>query len=114
MSGSRFSPSRALGCGEMSAIGVIPREADFYPACSDPIKVNSAARAVQDACRRAGMSRQTYLLATVQQIEMLAGVAADGDFTPEVLAFVADRLRASADAADANARGEVPHQENTP
>lgn len=99
----------------MSAtIGVIPRLADFFPACASAPKVTEASLAIQDGCREAGMSRRTYVLALTQLVEVFAGLAADDDVPAEVLAFIADRLRAAAEAADANARGEVPHQEPTP
>jgi hypothetical protein len=90
----------------MSEIGVIPREADFFPACASVPQVTEAARAIQVGCLTAGLSRRTYVLALTQLVEAFTGVAADDDVPAEVLAFIADRLRASAEAADANARGD--------
>lgn len=66
----------------------------------DPLRSNSLSIALQRAARQGGFTREEYAVAVGQMAEALSGFDAADDLDGEVLRFVCERLRATADALD--------------
>jgi hypothetical protein len=66
----------------------------------DPARVNALSSGLQGIARDNGFTRETYAAAVAQMAEALTGFSADDDIDGEVMRFVAERLRAAADAMD--------------
>lgn len=84
-------------------MSAIPRQATWFP--DDKVNHNNIAplsNLLLQTAKQAGFTRETYAIAVAQMAEALVGFDIENDIDAEVLRFVADRLRATADAIDAS------------
>lgn len=84
----------------MSAAPTLPT---WFPAGVDPRQASKCSGMLMEVARQMGFRRETYAIALAQMAEAIVGQAADDDLDAEVLKFVGERLRATADAIDRSA-----------
>lgn len=78
-----------------------PEMATWFPDGKiDAMRVTGLSVALQRIAKDSGFSRNTYAAAVAMMAEALTGHSAKEDLDGDVLRFVAERLRAAADAMD--------------
>lgn len=84
----------------MSADTTMPT---WFPSSVDVENASTCSHVIIEVARQLGFTRETYAVGPAQAAEALVGHAPADDLDGEVLKFVSERLRATADAIDRSA-----------